>query len=340
MCDCARNVDAMEFSGGGLDIYRILGAVAAFQKIDPKVFDGVTHLSGASAGSVLASMMAICDKDMVAVVKYFLQLKFDFLSEAGIPNKAKIATIFYRFGMHEKKAILPTLIDPILEKRLGNKEATLKDVFVRTKLHLCLRAVDLVSGKVVHLNHETFPNMPLRIAIWGSCAVPGVTEPAIFDGMHLIDGGVLSNVNIKCFEEYSTAPQKPLAVLLRRSWKDFMGPHNVRVSKNTKGATAPHEILATHVAIGLSVLGITVYHSQLRAMETLNSQNSFQIRVEGYSSLIDAKNIEKRKHQMLAQGANSVNIVHAIETLVRLVLIVNSLKNDDDDGDDQGMKAS
>lgn len=65
-----------------------------------------------------------------------------------------------------------------------------KDVmFSELKIPLTIVAVNIKDGKQVNITSGSVSR-----ASAGSCAVPGVFSPVVYDGMHLVDGGLMDNV--------------------------------------------------------------------------------------------------------------------------------------------------
>ena len=77
----------------------------------------------------------------------------------------------------------------------GNIEEVLKKIFMKDlvfselKTPLTIVAVDIVGGKKVNITSGSVAR-----ASSGSCAVPGVFSPVVYNDMHLVDGGLTCTV--------------------------------------------------------------------------------------------------------------------------------------------------
>lgn len=76
-----------------------------------------------------------------------------------------------------------------------NIETTLKNIFQKDivfselKIPLAIVAVDIKTGREVDITSGSVSR-----ASSGSCAVPGVFSPVVYNNMHLVDGGLHNNV--------------------------------------------------------------------------------------------------------------------------------------------------
>ena len=67
----------------------------------------------------------------------------------------------------------------------------IKLVFSEMKIPLSVVCTDLKTGKEVDFDYGNIAKV-----VSGSCAVPGVFTPVVYEGMHLVDGGLRNNVPV------------------------------------------------------------------------------------------------------------------------------------------------
>jgi len=60
-------------------------------------------------------------------------------------------------------------------------------------------ATDLISGKVIY-----FKKGPASLVLRASGAIPGIFKPIEYNGMYLVDGGVLEPISLKKLKEFRT----------------------------------------------------------------------------------------------------------------------------------------
>ena len=150
------------FGGGGTKGFAHLGALKAFEE-NGIVFDEV---SGTSVGSMVASL-------------YAFGLSSDEMYEKA--KKLKVHDI-----RDSKLFFVPSSsegIENFIKKSIGDAH------FEDMKKHLTVVAVDVISGREVHI---TKGNVAKAVA--GSCAVPGIFSPVEFGEYRLLDGGLQNTV--------------------------------------------------------------------------------------------------------------------------------------------------
>ncbi len=150
------------FSGGGVRGFSYVGVMRAFKEAGIE-FD---YVAGTSIGALMGALYA-SDLTIEEMEQYALTIKqSDFTSSkfVFVPNKTD-------------------KLESIVSELLGEY------TFETLKKPLCIVAVDIKSGKEVHLHQGD-----LVKAIAGSCAVPGVFNPVEFGDMRLVDGLLTNNI--------------------------------------------------------------------------------------------------------------------------------------------------
>ena len=138
-----------------------IGAIKAFEENNIK-FD---FIAGTSVGSIIGAMYA-CNKSADEMLKIAKSLKVK--------------------DIRKSKFFMPSKTDGIQELIKDN----LGDIDVsKTSIPYCCVAVDLITAQEVII---TKGNMAKAVA--GSCCIPGVFVPVVFDDMHLVDGGLQNNI--------------------------------------------------------------------------------------------------------------------------------------------------
>ncbi len=138
-----------------------IGAFKAFEEHNIK-FD---FIAGTSVGSIMGAMYA-CGKSADEMLKIAKSLKVK--------------------DIRKSKFFMPSKTDGIEElvkENLGDIDIS------HTKTPYCCVVVDLISAQEVVITKGN-----LSKAVAGSCAIPGVFHPVIFNNMHLVDGGIQNNI--------------------------------------------------------------------------------------------------------------------------------------------------
>ncbi len=154
----------LALGGGGARGIAHIGAIKAFEELGIK-FD---YIAGTSAGSIIGALYAYgkSAKDIEELVK---SLRKKDIMRGMIPF------------------IKPTKTER-LEEQLNKAFGDLT-VFSEMKIPLTVVCTDLKTGKEVDFDYGNVAKV-----VSGSCAVPGVFTPVVYEDMHLIDGGLRNNV--------------------------------------------------------------------------------------------------------------------------------------------------
>lgn len=156
----------LALGGGGCRGIGHIGALKAFEELGIK-FD---YIAGTSAGSIVASLYAlgISADEMIEIVK---GIKKKDIMKGSIP--------FFRPSKSER-------LEELLNKVYGDVM-----VFSEMKVPLSVVCTDIKTGKEVDFDYGNVSKV-----VSGSCAVPGVFTPVVYEGMHLVDGGLRNNVPV------------------------------------------------------------------------------------------------------------------------------------------------
>lgn len=156
----------LALGGGGFRGMGHIGAIKAFEELGIK-FD---YIAGTSAGSIIASLYAMgkTADEMIEIVKGF---KKKDIMKGSIP--------FFRPAKSER-------LEEVLNRIYGDVM-----VFSEMKTPLSVVCTDIKAGKEVDFDYGNVAKV-----VSGSCAVPGVFTPVVYEGMHLVDGGLRNNVPV------------------------------------------------------------------------------------------------------------------------------------------------
>ena len=152
--------------GGGARGIGHIGALKAFEEL------GVTfdYVAGTSAGSIVGALYAFgkTAAEMESLVK---NLKKRDIMKGSIP--------FIKPAKSER-------LENLLNEIFGDIT-----VFSEMKIPLSVVCTDLKTGKEVDFDYGNVAKV-----VSASCSVPGVFTPVVYEGMHLVDGGLRNNVPV------------------------------------------------------------------------------------------------------------------------------------------------
>ncbi len=154
----------LALGGGGARGIGHIGALKAFEELGIK-FD---YVAGTSAGSIAGCFYAFgkTANELESFVK-----------------SIKRSDVFH-FSVPFIKPAKPERLEDLINEALG-------DITVFSELKVPFTAVctDLKTGKEADFDYGNVAKV-----VSGSCAVPGLFSPVVYEGMHLVDGGLRNNV--------------------------------------------------------------------------------------------------------------------------------------------------
>ena len=166
-------------SGGGLRGMAHVGALKAIRALDIPVHEYIGTSMGSLVCALAAGGMDIEDMERLA-----LDLKSEDILDLRLLHfirKRLRARSFYE-GKRLHRYIERVL--PIDSFKLLDKP-------------LLVNAVELSRGEEVYWGTEEADDIPVHEAVYGSCALPGVFPPLKMNGLHYIDGGILTNLPVR-----------------------------------------------------------------------------------------------------------------------------------------------
>lgn len=202
------------FSGGGIKGIAYLGAVRALEILG--IAKGIKKYAGASAGMIIASLLAI-GMDANELYQQMMVIDFkDFLEEIRvnleeIKDNPKV--------LMEPITSALVIYDEVFNKGLSDgsyferwltrmfklkgfdEKTTYRQLYQVTGKELHCVLCNVNYGKTVIANHETMPNMPVVSSVKASMSIPFIYQPFEWDGDIYVDGGTMYNYPIEIFDE-------------------------------------------------------------------------------------------------------------------------------------------
>jgi len=170
---------AIVLSGGGIRGPLEVGALQSLLEHGVKP----DFLVGTSAGAINAAYMAAMGPDLASIPS--LQAAWRKGTKASVyPGNA--STIAWRFLTGKDGAFASDSMRTLITANLPPGVAT----FGQLKCPCYITAVDLQSGRLYLFGED--PEAPLVDAIMASCSIPVLQAPVAYQGLQLVDGGVVA----------------------------------------------------------------------------------------------------------------------------------------------------
>jgi NTE family protein len=189
-------LDTACFQGGGVKGIAYCGVLKCLH--DRGHFDNIKRVVGTSVGSIIAMLFA-CGYDANEISEVMSNVDYSKMEDNSWFVTRDIYRLVTNFG-YNKGTELKRLLEEMVKKKTGSKTTTLLEMQTRSHMQFTCVSVDIAARKVVLLNHETAPSMPIALAVLSSCSVPFIFPPVRWGKMVLIDGGCTSNFPIDVYE--------------------------------------------------------------------------------------------------------------------------------------------
>jgi len=187
--------------GGGVKGVAYAGVFHAFNAYDK--LESIDKVLGVSAGSIAALFLAIgmTPQEMEQALKAIDYNEFQDDSFGAFRDLYRLTT---KYGKN-KGDFFTHWIEDFLEAYTGSRACTFSELKnLDTSKDLYVGATCLDTGVQEVFSYETYPDMPITIAVRASMAIPFFFTPVTYKGKMYVDGGVLNNYPIHFFDGVGT----------------------------------------------------------------------------------------------------------------------------------------
>ena len=184
-------IDTLIFSGGGIKGIGFIGCIQALIDKGMLKKDNIKTLIGTSAGSIIATFIAI-GYEAKEINDLVLELNFAIFQDITIDN---VMNFFQTFGIDSGNE-LERIIEIIIKKK-QKKNLTFRELYEKNGIRLIINAVCLNDECVEYFSYENYPDLIISKAIRMSCSIPLVYKPVVFNNKLYVDGGVLDNLSLE-----------------------------------------------------------------------------------------------------------------------------------------------
>ncbi len=169
----------LALGGGGVRGFAHLGVLRVLERegLAPRV------IAGTSMGAIVAALYALLPSlnDVERTLAEFFQRFGPALSQLSV----RAASSHGGIALDEASLLEPAVFHGYFDQLIPDT------TFERARVPLAIVAVDLVSGEEI-----VYTSGPVRPAVLGSVALPGIFPPITFDGRVLVDGGWTSRIPV------------------------------------------------------------------------------------------------------------------------------------------------
>ncbi|PVD30056.1 hypothetical protein C0Q70_09317 [Pomacea canaliculata] len=188
------------FEGGGNKGLAYCGAVKYLEELG--LMEQIKSFAGSSAGGMMAALLALGYK--ADEVEQFLSDRIDeIFIDHSCGYCSLLPNLLRDFGWNPGKKIYNWFGDKVKSKT-NNADLTFKELYHLNGKMLCIVVTNLSQMTTEYCHPKTTPDMPIRVAVRMSMAIPGMFSALRYDHYGqkdvYVDGGVLCNYPIHCFD--------------------------------------------------------------------------------------------------------------------------------------------
>ena len=177
-------------SGGGIKGISHIGALYALEKL--KCLEHIEEFAGTSIGSLIIALY---------VIGYSGSELYDFIKMFDLGKLKKLSILnIHSFGLDTGSRI-EYVIKRLLKGKNLDENITLNELYDKNKKKIIFIAVCLNTMDICHISYETFPELPLYLAIRMSISIPLIYCPVTYKDNIYVDGGCLDNYPISIFKD-------------------------------------------------------------------------------------------------------------------------------------------
>ena len=200
-------------SGGGYNIFNILGIIYQLQKKNIYNINNIDTIYGVSAGSIIGSILCL-KPNMDDLLNYTINRPWN---KDIIIEPENILNLFNNNGIFNKKFINIILDKLLLSKNL-DPSINLLDFYKFSNIELHIFSLSCNNIKLIDFSYKTHPNIKLIDAIYMSSSIPFIFQPMFYNNSYMVDGGILKHFP---YDLCNGENNEKLGILINKSFIDI-----------------------------------------------------------------------------------------------------------------------
>ena len=176
-------------SGSGARFASFIGSYISILRVYPRLMKELKTVIATSGGALVGALICL-DYSVHAIEDLCLHLEYNDLKNLDINR------FLLDYGVESGSSIVK-LFKAVIKKKLGDGEATFKDLFNKTGRTLIITGTNISTMSLVSFSHETHPDMQIWRALRITISIPFLFTTTRYQGHHYVDGGVLCQFPIR-----------------------------------------------------------------------------------------------------------------------------------------------
>ncbi len=186
-----KKYDTLVMSGGSIKGIAHLGGLYALEELG--ILRNIETYAGTSVGALIACLLCIGWKPL-ELLNFSQKFPFEKL------KKINIFDITTKYGLDSGEAV-EYFLKRFMKFKGFDENITLEELYEKTKKKIILVATCVNTCEAIYLSYETYPKLPVYLAIRMSTAIPFYFQPVQYLDNYYIDGACVDNYPIDLFKE-------------------------------------------------------------------------------------------------------------------------------------------
>lgn len=200
-------------SGGEIKGLTYIGVLKYLEETN--IINEITEFVGCSIGA-FSCLLFVLGYKYKNLKKIFNEYNFEDLKDV------KITTFFNKYGLDDGR-IVSIFIKTFIRNAGLDENITMIELYNINKKILVSTVTNVNTNKTEFISKDTYPNMPVHIAIRMSMAIPFIFTPIKYNQYYYVDGAVSCNFPIKFYtnlqgQDYSDI----LAIALKSTSSEYI----------------------------------------------------------------------------------------------------------------------
>lgn len=262
--------------GGGVHGIRHIGSLYALDKLG--CLSQLKKFAGTSIGSFIIALI---------VIGYSPSELYEFIKIIDLSKLKNLSILNIALYGLDTGERLEYLLKRLIKAKGFSENITLIELFEKTQKTIIFTTVCVNTVKICYLSHETFPSLPLYLAVRMSTSLPIIYCPVLYEGMYYIDGGCLNTYPINVFQDELN---NTFGILLKDSESEHCDIKDLE-TYSFKVLECVMKGLTYNISIGNEENTIEMVKNQMNIINYEISDSEIdEMFIEGYKSIIDNKN--------------------------------------------------
>ena len=190
-------IDGLIFKGGGVKGLAFVGALEEYGKYE-NIYT-VKYLSGTSAGSIVATLLAT-NHTIKEVNDILYNVDWNRFKDGNFGFIRNAVRLFTKFGYHKGK-YFERFMNEVLFKKYNIENMTFNQLFEITKKHLKMVGTNVTRGETIYMDHIHTPDMSVAKAVRISLSTPFMFQPVKINNELYVNSELTSNSDLSMFDD-------------------------------------------------------------------------------------------------------------------------------------------